>query len=1741
MQMNSPHGILTSLIFVLALLSGTGLFAQDRVPDRGPRPTQPFSSTEFDSVNLINGNVLVAIPLASLPKGRGASPDFPISLGYNSKLWDAKREERNDGFPDGSGSTKYHAEFAIPSPNGGWSVRIGYRLLVRVRSETETAVPCNGSTEMLKNVYAFKTSILFPDGTEHDLHPHGFTDMFGDGYFNVTPNGLVSQWSYSNLGYGQGSCRLTTSQVTGGEMTYYSSDGTHIRFVITRTGDPTSLGRENPWTMHLPDGTVVEKTPADDPTVLQRITDRNGNRTRLLRRPIDGVESTVVEDDLGRQTVHQSTPSGDRVIQKGFRGEALETSIEWKTVYIRRVYNAADVSAFNAPPQIRAYELFQPMQVLRKVTLPRQLGGGSFEFFYNASDEPPSASTETVGWGELKSMKVPSGARVEYAYQLDQAPAVQVSFDIVGNPVAERRFTFLEEDDGAASERTEVTRYAIGPDSAAVTHPDGSSSLTRFVSTQSGACDSGTPLSVREPDGSVTESLWTDFCLNRYQKAEFRTVPDANGNASLTAVTEFLRDRNGNLLEKKEYDWIPYSTVPRAGGRVTGLPPGLTLLRRTVNTYHNPTPPADGRLEVSSARLRIAVASSRIEDGAGAVSSREEYLYDDASGRGNPVLIRRWDNSRGGLRQREAGEFLLDSSNSVEVSRNYDRFGNVVLATDPRGTSTETTYGQVNGIEGLYPTRTIEAVNTSVARTEEFEYDFDTGLRTRALLRGNLNSENVETLTGYDAAGRVVSRTTGAGTPYESRTRTEYHHVQRAVVTRTDVESPGDGRRVSVEHFDQRGRIRLIRSLDRPSVQNPLDESAGVKVQYRYRTSSGLTDELVSNPYTTASANSSKAERSMGWKRTRKSQGGRVAETERFTGAEPPAPWGGNVNSTGRSTVRVDSKSVLSTDEAGAATVSSTDPLGNVTDVFEVTASGDAGVPFAGTVLRAFRTSYSHDLFGNVRRVMQGSQTRAFEYDSLSRLRSASHPETGTSRFWYDPAGSMTAAVDARGIETRFIYDALGRILRRSPSSTGATAGYAPQSAVSYSYDESSVPFSKGRLTRVNTDTSDTRIRALDPEGRILALEQVTASVSYPSRYRFNLAGDLSEETYPSGRVVRTIVDEDGDAVLVEGARAGSRQPHAYASGIARDAAGNMTAVRYGNGFWETADFNAKMALAAVRLGTVKGSANVQGLVNLFRASDNGNVAGQRISVPGIAMREQTFGYDELNRLTTASELSAGVVAWRQGFAYDRHGNRTFNEMLTSTLPKSCRSGLGTSVCPGDRKRLNPAISSSTNRYVADQDGDGVADYVHDAAGNVLGDAFGNGFLYDAENRQRLVKDRFGNLLAEYHYDGFGRRVKKTSYLNNVPDETTVFVYSPDGRTLAEYSDRAERHLAGRTVFMTSDQIGSPRALTDQFRRVVGRRDYLPFGEELPDSARGKDGVRKKFTGYERDSETGLDHAGVRRYSPFHGRFLSPDPALESMVALSPQSWNRYAYVLNNPLRFMDPQGELWTLNTGGDRVRRPYRWVDFCSSGQTCWTAVALGTASGVRVYGSRDAFDISHYSANEHGQIDTGDLLSHHDSNYVSVAMRQGLPEPFLSIRAAEVVFNAGLAYGSRFAGDEKLVFTNGNGPDGKPCVYANGKSCHSGHRGSDVDLRYMDSSGRALTGVGASAAADPTRTRFLVEQFKGMGLPEAFSGHPDRHGTLPASEGNRRIHRNHLHIGIFDTASVPSSDEKARRGKR
>ena len=139
----------------------------------------------------------------------------------------------------------------------------------------------------------------------------------------------------------------------------------------------------------------------------------------------------------------------------------------------------------------------------------------------------------------------------------------------------------------------------------------------------------------------------------------------------------------------------------------------------------------------------------------------------------------------------------------------------------------------------------------------------------------------------------------------------------------------------------------------------------------------------------------------------------------------------------------------------------------------------------------------------------------------------------------------------------------------------------------------------------------------------------------------------------------------------------------------------------------------------------------------------------------------------------------------------------------------------------------------------------------------------------------------------------------ETDTSGNTKNEYVYFA----GQRISWWDGAAPQNL----YYIYSDALGSTRTIAEANGTTCYDSEFTPYGEELNHTNTCPSTYNHKFTGYERDSETGLDYAFARYYSSRLGRFMSPDPLGGDVD--DPQSLNRYAYVLNNPGNFIDPYG----------------------------------------------------------------------------------------------------------------------------------------------------------------------------------------------------------------------------------------
>ena len=1540
-------------LWAAGLFSVSDLWAQDtEVPERGLQVTGSYRLGDIETVNTKNGNVLLSVPLASLPPGRGGNPGFQLSLNYNSKLWDIYVEHVEDPSdstnpipdpipdnnlnpnpnPNPGNALAYRVKQTLKQAlgNPGWIYNYQYKVDLDQRSRhrfglTTVCDPGNTKTEDQLLWYEYKVRMVFPDGSVHVFLPEGeATNTFNhDHYFPVKPDGirLATRCGGGVEGPAQGTQTVS----------YYSVDGTYLRLEFEVARDDDGDGRldagtlwpNNAWTLYFPDGRRIKGRGY----LGTQMFDSNSDRAAVtIHRNLDGFSrpADVIVDSAGRRIVVEKDKGNgkDYIYQSGAGGAELKWTVDWGTTTVSRRYSTG----------IQNVALCVALPVVNEITLPRQLGSLTYRFEYNGIANPTSSCqtlADSKGLGEISKVTVPWGARASYSYLQDNKGRLSDTGFALDNTITGKEFVYNVA--GQANAVTESWGYGIG----AVTKPDGGRTVENYS-------NEGWLVKAEQREGTRVarrvERIWkvntprgmdsiSARRANPYVKTEFTTLV---GISSKTAIKDYTYDKNGNLLRVAEYDWV--GAVPRDGaGRPTGIPSGASLKRVTVHTYHVATPTAsdsttsdnDAYHKAASPRLLRARATTEIREGGGTKRLRREFTYG-----ANNAYARTTGNLTGErIGKSNASGVVsgtLTSANSFTVSHTYDSHGNRTSTTDGRGNVTRWTYGAIAGsgspsISQLYPTRMVEASGTGVARTTDYGYDFHTGAVTSVRDADN----GVRTVTELDDVGRPIVVKEASGTTEERQTKTWYCDEKRRMIVRSDLSAKADGKLVAVTDYDQAGRKSQSRTWESGAPGMPSgspapshcgvygDESDSnrnvvkVKTVYRY-VKSGSSPGLytwTSNPYRQT------GEDTMGWTRSRADQLGRVVEVGLFSGASRPSASA--AATLGATTTAYDAEYTTATDPAGRKRRSRLDGLGRLVRVDEPNASGQLGS--TGSPNQA--TSYSYNALDNLTRVSQGSQTRIFAYDSLSRLTRAANPESGTVSYTYDDNGNLTRRTDARSVVTDYTYDALNRLTRRSYTYAGSdTAVSLGTTRVDYAYD-SCGSYSEGRPCSVTaskgtTQVSRTAYNRYDALGRVLESTQTTGGQAYTMAYAYDRAGNLTSQRYPSERVVDYVYDGAG---RIAGARTGSDDWYAGGEGgnaVGYEPHGGVRDLLLGNGLWEQRRYNARLQPVQIGLGTRKAargsalSATQAGLLLLDYSygarANNGNVLSQRIRA-GTFNQIQRYTYDALNRLKTAAESGSGSP-WSQTYAYDRWGNRRVTA----------------GAAHGSNQALTPQstadIAAGTNRLSGTNGANAVG---YDGAGNLTDDWAGRSFKYDGDNRLVAFDEPMGtDSDTTYVYDGDGRRVQKV--VGGSGGVATTYVYNVGGQLVAEFGGTAPDQPGTR--YLTSDHLGSTRVVTAEDQSVLSRHDYLPFGEEIGAAYGGRssvtgytaslaDGPAQKFTGKERDSESGLDFFGARYYGGAFGRFVSVDPLLDSADPTNPQSWNRYTYTFNNPLKYVDPDG----------------------------------------------------------------------------------------------------------------------------------------------------------------------------------------------------------------------------------------
>ncbi len=1487
---------------------------------QGSTAVGSYPLSGFDNINYFNGNLDFNLPLITLG-GRGEA-SFTMMLTIGQAGW--RIDTRRDLLTCNPGNCLYRYWYNPTNalPEGLIKAGLGPGKLQATHTGRYSQTSCPGSQPAFSERL---TTIAFamPGGSAVELR---------DAVYEGKP------LPASPCGPSNGPSRGTVfKSFDGSAMTFVSDTPLEDKWAARFAPVSGNLYMKNGVRYRVDNGNV------------SRITDRNGNWI-TFQYNVDANTSMIATDSIGRE-VRQGSAG---ITFSGING----------IIRTIRIYGGSGTDILRSDYQPLTHTQAFPELVgktdytgevaingISKLELP---DGRNYEFKYNP-------------YNELARVELPTGGAYEYDWT-GSAFATRTSFDtLYDDPQTYYGYIFRNViqrrvyEDGATGEnyttKTTISGLANGSNSAKTVNeyaggiPNAISRTDHFfygIPNQSinswnpyynEGWNVGREYQTDVYAGDGTQLLrrqqqtyqqrapvswycqWNQYCSPALEPQNdprlvetVTTLADSNQVSKTSAINPNTGvvgfDQYNNQTDVYEYDY--------------GTGAAGAFKRRTHTDYVTDT----NYTAYTGVHLRgLPLQSWVSSDTSGSTkASLMQYEYDNYAGGSNAALMSRvnivgHDTTNYGTNYTQRGNVTKvttygnaqTQTEPISAYSNYDILGNIVKTIDAKGYISTIDYTDRFGAPDsearantsptelgalstfAFPTSSTNALGWT---TGYVQFDYYTGQTVDA---EDING--VVSSTFYEDALDRPTQTIAANnlTNFRQKSWIIYDDANRRVETHTDLFVFGDGKAKSESFYDGLGRTI---------------ESRGYEADGNYIATKSIPLVMVQDPETQI------------WRAATK-----VSNPYRPNAGEPPIWTTSLSDSLGRGIkvitpdgafmkTEYSGNAVTVTDASGRQGRSITNGLGQLTRVDEPDSTGNLGTISSPTQ----PTSYKYDTAGMMVEVTQGGQKRNFLYDNLGRLLRVRQPEqtvnaslnltdavTGNSQwtagFTYDNLGNVLTATDAKGITITNTYDILSRVLTRS-FSDGTTP------PVSYLYDDSNVPYSKGKLTKVSNSVSISQTTAFDILGRALTYQQITDGQTYTSSYQYNLSGALVQETYPSGRVVQNEFESDGDLARIFGKANATATEKIYANGFSYTADGKIQRLRLGNGRWESAKFNSRLQVTELALGSSNGDGGLWKLayeygelntdgVTVNTAKNTGNIAKQTVSFNGLAQPfVQTYKYDSLYRLTEARETSNSNQTWKQTFGYDRFGNRTTYQKF-----------VGQTQIALDNKTF-PQIDAATNRFLTTQG------YGYDQNGNLTLDAENRQFTFNGDNKQTKV-ELSGTKVGEYFYDGEGKRVKKKVYDSDGGlIEETIFVYSA-GKLIAEYST-APPPSNPTTSYTATDQLGSPRVIINAFGQVTSRRDFQPFGEELlPDATYrttnlkygANDSVRQRFTGYLKDVETGLDFAEARMYENRHGRFTAIDPLLASGKSINPQTFNRYAYTMNRPLILTDKSG----LQAGSD------------------------------------------------------------------------------------------------------------------------------------------------------------------------------------------------------------------------------
>ena len=558
-------------------------------------------------------------------------------------------------------------------------------------------------------------------------------------------------------------------------------------------------------------------------------------------------------------------------------------------------------------------------------------------------------------------------------------------------------------------------------------------------------------------------------------------------------------------------------------------------------------------------------------------------------------------------------------------------------------------------------------------------------------------------------------------------------------------------------------------------------------------------------------------------------------------------------------------------------------------------------------------TRYEYDSLGNlVKTIDSDGNEVSLTYDLRGRKIEMNDPDMGIWKYKYNTFDQLVEQTDAKNQVTTMVYDSAGRMTDRTD-----LAGTSNAATSTWIYD-SAIGKSKGKLAKKTAANGDYTLYSYNSSyGQLINTEQEIAGETFVVKNDYDSLGRAVELTYPSTTAYST-----GLKVLRAYNTRGflervykSDNSVTYWQAEVMSPRGQFEAATFGNG---VQDLNSYSYANGWLLGSqsYKGASDLRDVAYSFDGV--GNIES-RLDVLQSSMLE-SFTYDELDRLTGSSISGgpSGVSHSSKSYGYDDLGNITSKSDVGSYSYVGC-GGRPHAVCSAGGTNYsydaNGSMLSGVNGGTVTQVG-----YTSFNKSNYMQKGnYAVTFNYDAD-RRRNYKSRIqsGSLNLQTYYvgiNGSGAKVFEQEVSSATGTKDIHYIYGAGGQAVATHITEG---AAKKTEYFHRDHLGSVALVTNDAGLQVSAVSFDAWGarrnENWSDNSTGA-GLESitgniGFTGQETIEEIGLIHMNGRIYDPRLGKFLSADPLIQAPY--NSQSYNRYSYVMNNPLSLIDPSGYSW-------------------------------------------------------------------------------------------------------------------------------------------------------------------------------------------------------------------------------------